>query len=160
MLALDFQIMIDKNGNIYHLDFDRVFVSGRTKSNGFVSNFAKRYDNALASLRIIAEWASGQQGNHTDAPYHAKARDVRKGVAVVREHTRNNNGLSCEALEIVRKILSRKQKEEGKLYPMVRVVFAIPSSIDVLAILYWLYPNLLPAPCIFPGILAHVGPTH
>lgn len=122
LLAIDFQIMIDGEGNIYQFDLDRVFLAGAYYHEAsFDTKFGKAYDRGMGFLGRMAAWVSlqlqeqqGHDGTDEEVRHHWKAGDdgENNGEAVLKDHLRNSSSLSCQAFDAVNEMSGRKGKEE------------------------------------------------
>jgi len=68
LMALDFQVMVDAGGNLYHLDFDRVMnqLGGLQKYNQthFDSEVRDRLEGATEVLSTVRRWIQTKQHQH------------------------------------------------------------------------------------------------
>eukprot|EP00579_Thalassiosira_antarctica_P012520 CAMPEP_0201922468 /NCGR_PEP_ID=MMETSP0903-20130614/10494_1 /ASSEMBLY_ACC=CAM_ASM_000552 /TAXON_ID=420261 /ORGANISM="Thalassiosira antarctica, Strain CCMP982" /LENGTH=426 /DNA_ID=CAMNT_0048459613 /DNA_START=251 /DNA_END=1528 /DNA_ORIENTATION=- len=110
LLAQDFQIMIDGEGNIYQFDLDRVFLGGVYGHERFQKKFVKAYDGSTDILRRMAVWAWQQKGLNGENN-HWKTRDSRHGEAVLTDNLGNSSSLSCKAMNTVIEMSGRKGQE-------------------------------------------------
>ena len=66
LLADDYQIILDGDGNLYHFDIDRVFLGRFYQSQHFGTTLIKNYDQSMDMLREILTWTNGNARNASD----------------------------------------------------------------------------------------------
>ncbi|KAL7538967.1 hypothetical protein ACHAXR_008912 [Thalassiosira sp. AJA248-18] len=111
LLAQDYQIIMDGEGNIYQFDLDRVFLGGVFMHSEFQKKLANTYDKSTKLLHKMAAWSYKEQDLDGDNN-HLKARYSRNGEAVLADYLRNSTSLSCKAMNTVRGMTGRKGDEE------------------------------------------------
>jgi len=101
ILAIDFQMIVDVEGNIYQFDLDRAFLGSVYKQEGFPTKFAKAYHFTTVLLRRMRKWAHSHKGNEEDP------RVIRDAETVAAEYLARNRSLSCDAVTTVEKMAGR-----------------------------------------------------
>jgi len=104
LLADDYQIILDGDGNLYHFDIDRVFLGRFYKSQQFETTFIKNYDQSMDMLQEILTWT---KGNAFD-----EGNGYRSGEEIIADyHLNMTRPLSCRALDTVRSMSGRIKQD-------------------------------------------------
>jgi len=106
LLADDYQIILDGDGNLYHFDIDRVFLGWFYQSQQFETTFIKNYDQSMNMLREILTWTNGNARNASEGSGY------RSGEEIISDyHLNMSRPISCRALAIVRSMSGRIKRD-------------------------------------------------
>ena len=103
LLADDYQIILDGDGNLYHFDIDRIFLGRFYKSQYFDTTFIKNYDQSMDMLLEILTWTNGNDRNADEG------NGYRSGEEIISDY--QTRPLSCRALETVRSMTGRIKRD-------------------------------------------------
>ena len=105
LLADDYQIILDGDGNLYHFDIDRIFLGRFYKSQYFDTTFIKNYDQSMDMLREILTWTNGNDINASDW------NSYKSGEEIISDYHLKTRPLSCRALDTVRSMSGRIKRD-------------------------------------------------
>ena len=104
LLADDYQIILDGDGNLYHFDIDRVFLGRFYQSQQFDTTFIKNYDQSMDMLLEILSWTKGNA--------YDEGNGYRSGEEIITDyHLNMSRPLSCRALDTVRSMSGRIKRD-------------------------------------------------
>ena len=106
-LAIDYQIMVDAQGNIYQFDLDRVFLGKVYKQEEYQEKFAKAYHYSIRLLRRMTEFASSTASHHHENDGDEGDESFEEGHVVFAGYFANTSSISCRALETVNSMSGR-----------------------------------------------------
>ena len=107
LLAVDWQIMLDANGNIYQFDLDRAFVGSIFDSRKFHEKFIKTFDSVVALLRKMETFAAG---NSVDRGRAKKTTGGLHGGAILSNYNSSELDISCDAIDAMLRMKGRLGK--------------------------------------------------
>lgn len=123
LLVHDHQILVNDKGNIYQFDLDRALhagYSGRLNDGQsytnwtFQNSFITDYNRTMEVLQVASAWATGKQTKQNTINLRSNSNFIPSALSVLMNH-RNNNALSCKAVEIVDELIrTEKMTVEAK----------------------------------------------
>ena len=106
LLADDYQIILDGDGNLYHFDIDRIFLGRFYKSQYFDTTFIKNYDQSMDMLLEILTWTNGNDRNASDGKRYRSGEEI-----ITDYHLNMSRPLSCRALDTMRSMSGRIKRD-------------------------------------------------
>lgn len=140
LLAVDFQVMVDEHGNLYHFDLDRAFVDSMYCRADFDERFVEDYDNTVAMLLGLYDWVLKKEIE--SLPRRLKRRLVRDGMETTRRkkvqsgssiimiYNSTTLALSCDAVRKFRSLKGRLNRMERKGRSPKRMIGHLIQKID------------------------------
>jgi hypothetical protein len=117
LLVHDHQILVNDKGSIYQFDLDRALhagYSGRLNDGQsytnwtFQNSFINDYNRTMEVLQAASAWATGKQTKQNTINLRSNSNYIPSALSVLMNH-RNNNTLSCKAVEIVDELIGTEK---------------------------------------------------
>ena len=140
LLAVDFQVMVDEHGNLYHFDLDRAFVDSMYCRADFDSRFVEDYDKTVAMLLGLYDWVLKkeieslprrvQRRAMRDGVETTQRKKVRSGSSIITMYNSTTLALSCDAVSKFRSMKGRLSRIEPMAQSPKRMIGHLIQKID------------------------------